>query len=203
MSDETSSKTTEAKLIIALLTLSTLIVLASAWLALRLHIARVQVDENLRGPSALRHAIREAIDETLLPEAGTEGLLQQRVESDEAHDRIGTSIELLQRYSERTRGQDARSHEEAIKHLYLIGYTFELDPDAFEDSLRTLISKLKQARFLGESIRRIETIEAGDIVDRVRMWPLNNGSRVERPLGVVIYGDRDKVLSRAKVLCRS
>ncbi len=86
--------------------------------------------------------------------------------------------------------------------LYQLQDSLALVYTMMEWVLAPIIQELQESSFMESPVGVIETVRAGDHIDRSTMWPLSSGTCVRQPLGVIVRDREGKVLSRAKVFCR-
>lgn len=79
--------------------------------------------------------------------------------------------------------------------------SLELPASAVDALIAPQVKSLERGTITGQRVARVATVAPGDLVDHRTMRPLNMGSRVKQPLGVVLFDADQKVLSRAKVWC--
>lgn len=155
-------------------------------------------DPDLR---ALRDAVSARIRRGLPPRADGRGLRSVALRAAEAHDRERDLAAVLARLGSESPPEEPREHEARVKALLQVSDALDLDEPATDALLAPALARLRGAPWLDRRVGAVERVRAGATIDRETMWPLNNGTRVARALGVVIRDDAGKVLSRAKVLC--
>ena len=149
---------------------------------------------------ALAICVQTALDDSLptspLDDAGIETLeLRYR----EPLDPYETVPELLAYVAQK--GAPGKSYpiDAFIKATYQIGYTLDIQLTRLDACLRIAIDEMK--RDSGPSIAKIREIAPGELADAQTMVPLVPGQRVLYPLGVIVYDQDNKIVSRGKVLC--
>ncbi|OAD18834.1 hypothetical protein THIOM_005562 [Candidatus Thiomargarita nelsonii] len=150
----------------------------------------------------LSHKLQEHWDETLFSEVNSTGFFAMPIKSREQHDSYRTLGEILNYIAELSQNQQFSAKEHLIKALYQLQETTGLPDSIFQACLQPVLNELQNARFMGKKVGQIEQISRGIVVDSKSMWPLNRGTRVRQPLGVVVRDSEGKIISKAKVFCR-
>ncbi|MFO0980843.1 MAG: hypothetical protein U1E76_03675 [Planctomycetota bacterium] len=177
--------------------LSFVLFAASCLLWLRLGLASARLEPC----SPLRAVIAHAVDEQLLPDGRRAGLADMILPFREAHDRFAHVQELIDHLDGGALSASTADHEQILKHLYQLQAALSLSGAALDGLLAPVLASVARSSVMGQRVARVLTIAAGDLVDLRTMRPLNMGSRVKQPLGVVLLDKDGKVLSRAKVWC--
>jgi hypothetical protein len=151
--------------------------------------------------TALSAMVAEAIDERLLPDGRRGGLADVALPFREAHDEPCDPALLLAQVERAWRDPAAADAEALVKHLYQLQALLQLPGNALEQLLTPVLRHLTATTTMGRPIAHAATIARGALVDTTTMQPLNMGSRVAQPLGVVLYDAEGRVLRRAKVWC--
>lgn len=194
--------------LITILLILSLLLFTTAFI-LYLRIGAASRDIQRMGPTGSNPRLRgfassllEHIDLSFLPHADERGPMELEVRSREEHDNYRRVDELLRRIVGLAGQSDLSHREELVKTIYQLQDSLALEDDVTDRILTPIIRELMESSFLNSPIGAIETVRAGDYVDRATMWPLSSGTRVRQPLGVVIRDRQGKVLSRAKVFCK-
>ena len=147
--------------------------------------------------------IVRGMDKSLLLQAREGGLADVKVRLLEHFDSYRSVGELLmfQLNAIQRSGFDDRLN--AIKTLYQLQDALRLLPVDVEECLHELMSRLKSTEFAGKPIAHVKTVAPGVLLDQRTMFPLDFGSQVKQPLGVIVFAQDGKVLSKAKVFCAS
>ena len=104
--------------------------------------------------------------------------------------------ELLGWLVKQANPRDLVQFKALVQGFYQLQLAWDLPFDAIERCLSIVVDDLRQQE-------TVETyfVESGQPVDLKTMHPLNPGSTVAQPLGVVVFSEGN-VLSKARVLCR-
>jgi hypothetical protein len=191
----------------ALIFLTWLLVTATALVYLwRLAAARRKVRRLLlqvpRHPflTSLARCLARGIDEDLLVGAGARSLGTLKLRYREHQDPYHNLEELLQEVGRLTRSEGNVPFEALLKATYQLSYTLDIPLNRLDPCLDLLIDAMKQHPW-PSPFAKAQRIAPGDPVDLRTMLPLNFGSRVAYPLGLTIYDQQGKVLSRGRVIC--
>lgn len=188
-------------MIILVLLLSALVAAMSVLLVARLQKAKKKVTTAGDGPAplgkALNRFIAHAIDKGLLAGAAANGLADVSLRFKEAHDSFRNTEELTLLLFTSIRSGKQADGVETVKNLYQLQYSLGMPTSDLEECLRLAVGQIVAAR-PGTQAR---AVQQGQSVDAKTMFPLNSGSRVRQPLGVVLVDESGKVVSKAKVLC--
>ena len=145
--------------------------------------------------------VRRSLDEGLLSPASGGGLSDLAVSSLEQGDPYGTVQELIAALPELARDRTLSGRESFVKALYQLQDTLDLSDEGMAAVLEP-ISRDMRGLALGERrVGSVELVPRGARVDTAHMWPINQGSKVRQPLGVVVRDEAGKVLGLAKVAC--
>jgi hypothetical protein len=151
--------------------------------------------------TALGAMVAQALDERLLPDGRRGGLADVALPFREAHDEPCDPATLLAHVERAWRDPSAADPEALVKRLYQLQALLHLPDNALAELLTPVLRHLTATTTMGRPIAHAATIARGALVDTATMQPLNMGSRVEQPLGVVLYDAEGRVLRRAKVWC--
>jgi hypothetical protein len=182
--------------------------IGSLVLMLRLRSANHDASTRLRLASApddfpqrvLRSVCRN-LDAGLLAPAGPGGLNDLEVRTREQRDPYRTAAELIDWLAKAAAMTDYHEVCGVIKGVYQLGHVLRSPENEVQSCLEPLIARIKAANVGGTPVARVESIRPGALLDPGTMAPLNYGSRVKQPLGVLVYDVDGKVLGKAKVLC--
>jgi hypothetical protein len=145
---------------------------------------------------AIGRFLAEAIDGSMLDQSGSRGLAEVDVRFKEAHDRFGNVKQLVQTILDSAEDNKTQNLVQLIKYLYQLQYSLGVTIANVHECLNVIIGRL-----IGQSGTQIKLVQEGELVDMTMMFPLNSGSRVRQPLGIVIYDPDGRVVNKAKVLC--
>jgi len=147
-------------------------------------------------------AMLKVVVKSGLPPSGTGGGLRALpVVFREAQDSYTTLYELLERIARTSKDDKPQELLELAKLIYQLQYSLELPVSTCDPFLEAMQDRLGTAAG-GIGIGRIARIAPGDPVDPKTCMPLNFGTHVAAPFGVVVYDRGGKILQKAKVLCR-
>jgi hypothetical protein len=149
---------------------------------------------------ALACCLERCLDDSLLSSAGAGGLRQMELRYREHHDPYRTVPELLADIGCKARSQCNIPFDALFKATYQLSYTLAIPFDHLEPCLDALIRAMRIAATV-QPIARVQKVGPGEPVDMKTMVPLNYGTRVVYPLGVITFDSEGKVLSRARVIC--
>ncbi len=171
-------------------------------LALAKRMARRLLLQEPRHPflTSLARCLARAIDDNLLVSGGALGLSVLKLRYREHQDRYHTVEGLLQEVCQLARGGGSVPFEALIKATYQLSYTFDIPLGRLDPCLDLLIGAMKHPS-LPRPIAHAQKIAPGEQVDARTMLPLNFGPRVAYPLGMTLYDEDGRVLSRARVIC--
>jgi hypothetical protein len=184
-------------------------VTATASLSLlgRLRRARGRLRELLAAPDIrpltlhLLAVLEQWLDTGLLADAGREGFTDLALSFREPHDVCENVGDLLRSIAPLAASESSTELLVLVKYLYQLQHTLGIRALDFDEAIAELASRIRTMRHLGSPVVRVEVIRESATVDTRCMWPLNYGTRVRQPLGVVLYGASGEVLNKAKVLC--
>lgn len=187
---------------------SVLTAVAAGMLLLRLGSARRDGRVRLKAAAArddfpLRvfRLVRLGIDAGLLGEAGPGGLAEVEIRSRESRDPYRMAAALIDWLAHESAATGYAEVNALIKSVYQLGSALRAPESSVSLCLEPLIVRMKTCHVGGTPIARVERIATDAMLDPRTMAPLNYGTRVKLPLGVVVYDAGDKVLGKAKVLC--
>jgi hypothetical protein len=193
--------------IYAFFILSTILLsLVALLLFRRLGSARRQMRQALLGPpyhpylKALAGCLEAAIDDCLLTSGGAGGLGDLELRFREYQDPYRTVANLLDDVRRKVRVENDLPLDDLVKATYQLSYTLGIALDRLDPCLGVLIAAMKTGSGT-RPVARVQTIGPGELVDTRTMVPLNYGSRVLYPLGVIAFDGEDRVLSRGRVIC--
>jgi len=146
---------------------------------------------------ALRRFMAKAIDSNMLDQSGSRGLADLDVRYKEAHDSFGNVEQLLQAILDSAQDNKMQNQVQLSKYLYQLQYSLAVPISGVQECLNVIIGRLMS----GQAGIQVKLVQEGELVDMKMMFPLNSGSRVRQPLGIVIYDPEGKVVNKAKVLC--
>lgn len=159
-------------------------------------------DYPFRGPLArLPDTLRTWFQASLLPGALRNGLASLPVRWREEQDPYQNIDELLRALPRMAHGASLSEREALIKALYQLQASLDLDESQLDQLLEPSLAGLKGLRIGDRCVESVRRVRPGDHVDSESMWPLNPGSRVQQPLGVVLRDGAHKVIGLAKVAC--
>jgi hypothetical protein len=92
-----------------------------------------------------------------------------------------------------------REMEHWLKGLFQLQKMFGLPWEVVQANMETVLGRLIHG---GSDVSSFELVRPGALIDRNLMWPMGQGTRVARPLGVVLMNREGRVISRAKVVVR-
>lgn len=179
----------------------------SATLLWRLHTAAAPIAKEAgQGDGAdfgacFARFLDHAVDASLAPEAGANGMAGLELRFREPQDPSRTVGELASRISAAKGAVELQSVVNLLKSLYQLQYTLQAPAEELNECLGVLSERLKSSSLSPRPVGRVEVISTGALLDRNRMMPLNNGTHVAQPFGAIIFDREGKVLSKAKVLC--
>lgn len=149
----------------------------------------------------LSRVVEAGVDQGLLLPMRDGRLADIEVVLREHTDPYRTVAELLESLIQSIGKETFDDRLTAIKCLYQLQTSLNLDVVALTDCLNDMIARLTMTTFAGKPIHRVELVSPGTLLDQRTMIPLDFGSHVRQPFGVVIFGENGKVLSKAKVFC--
>jgi hypothetical protein len=140
------------------------------------------------------------IDESLLENAGAEGLASVEIRYREIRDLYRTVPELFQRIALISRSADYGDLVDLAKMIYQLQDALQSPTERTIPALTVLSERMKASKS-PRPIGKVVFVRPGELLDTDRMMYLNSGTHVRQPLGVIVFDADGKVMSKAKVLC--
>ena len=147
----------------------------------------------------LDYLISLFIDDTLLLEIPYSRLEKMDIRIREHQDEYRNVYELIDYLFRSSRCKNQQDVHTLIKATYQLADTFELPLSLWENVFNELVHKLV---CVSPTNIRVERVSAGQILDRKRMLPINFGTIVVFPLGMIVYTDEGNIVHMAKVFCK-
>jgi hypothetical protein len=152
-------------------------------------------------PRRVLRLVRASVDAGLLAGAGPGGLADVAVRSREPRDPYRNAAELVDWLAKESGGTGYAEVCGVVKGVYQLGNALRAPEAEVRHCLEPLANRLRACDVGGCQVARVEYVQQGSLLDPGTMAPLNYGSRVTQPLGVLVYDGCGKVLGKAKVLC--
>lgn len=148
---------------------------------------------------ALGRFLAEAIDANILAQCGGKGLTDLDVRFKEAHDRFQNVEQLVQTILDCIPDSKTQNLVQLAKYLYQLQYSLAVPVSSVRECVNVVSGRLSGSD--SDQGIQIRLVQEGELVDMKYMFPLNSGSRVYQPLGIIIQDLDGKVVNKAKVLC--
>lgn len=139
------------------------------------------------------------IDDSLLFDIPYSRLEKIDIRIREHQDEYRNVYELIDYLCRSFRCKNQQDVYTIIKATYQLADTLELPLSLWENVFNELVYKLVR---VSPANIRVERISAGQILDRKRMQPINFGTIVAFPLGMIVYSEEGNIVHMAKVFCK-
>jgi hypothetical protein len=148
----------------------------------------------------LERLVSTAFDTSLTPTLRQPDPARLELTHREYHDPYQDLAGLLSWVRQNADTENPSVLEEVIKAICQLAFTLQQPGPALEVCLAPFANRLRQLLGKDRGEGKVVYVQPGELIETGRMMPLNYGSRVMYPLGVIVLDAAGRVLSKARVL---